>query len=256
MQIKIKSYSLTGMLLVMFCLGVSAQQLFHDTLFFERHVSWEYANKQNPHNEISYSGMFVDNNKGSKNYSSVLDYHFKKITPLGFYNRAGKIDKKALKEIPRKWYPVTAYKGKYYISSTDSFNKDLLTDTAFIRSGMEGVYSNGLNSFEKIDQHTFQLSANTSDHQTLTLRIHCIDTQNELTVFEYAGKNKNKNSYALMVGGDKIKAFPLIVLFSKTRVLPDTTWYMNNPGNYYTPPINAKWFLNEKNAKKLLQQIQ
>lgn len=243
--------------LFFFSITLYAQKLFHDTLFFERNITWTYSNNSDSHDsdQVNYSGMFVETNKESKNYTYVLDYDFKNIIPSGYYNPDGKIDKEALKEIPDKWYPVTIYKDKFYITLTNSFNKDLLTDTAFIRSGMEGVYSNGINSFEKINSNTFQLTANTGDNQTFTIRIHFIDTHKELAVFEKLGKDERKNSYSLMVGGNKIKSFPLIVRFSKTRVLPDTIWYLNNPGNFYTPPINGKWFLNERNAKKILQQV-
>lgn len=166
----------------------------------------------------------------------------------GNYNPNGKIDIYVMRKIPRKWYPVYKYKGKFYILSLNFFNKDLLTDTAFLRSSMEGVFSNVLNSFKKINKNTFQLNANTWHNKTFNLKIHIIDTAKGLAVFEYFTSGDKKHDYRLMVGGEgNIRSFPLIASFSRTRILPDTTWYPVKPANFYIEFFNAKSLLNKEN---------
>jgi hypothetical protein len=74
-----------------------AQQLIHDTLFFQRDIKRLDSNSRHPHIRIHYSGRFLEKNKSSKYYDYVLNYNFKKITSVGNYNPNGKIDANALK---------------------------------------------------------------------------------------------------------------------------------------------------------------
>jgi hypothetical protein len=246
---KMKQFTSLVFFICIFSHQSSAQRLIHDTLFFQRDIKQLDSNSRHPHIRIHYSGRFLEKNKSSRYYKYILDYNFKKITPAGDYNPNGKIDIYAIREIPRKWYPVIKYKGKFYISSLDSYNKDLLTDTALLERRMEGVFSNGLNSFKKINKNTFQLNANTWHNKTFNLKIHIIDPAKGLAVFEYFTSGDEKHDYRLMVGGENnIRSFPMIASFSQTRILPDTTWHLEEPANFYIEFFDAKSLLNKNNS--------
>lgn len=225
-----------------------SQQLIHDTLFFQREIWRVDSTAEHPHTDIHYSGSYLEKNRSSKYYKQVLDFNFKKITVLGNCNPNARIDYKAWQEIPKEWYPVLEHNGSRYICSINWFNKSLLTDTAFLESGMEGVYSSGLNSFKKLNMNTFELSAHGRNGRVFNVKVHIIDTTMGLAVFEYFVPGEKKHDYELKVGGlDKIRSFPLIASFSQIRILPDTIWYAEKPAGFYVAPFEAKSLLPKNN---------
>lgn len=106
----------SGMLLVAIgdIIAANAQQLIHDTLFLQRRIDREYTYDGNPGSTINYSGRYIEQDKSSRHYKRLLNFNFRKITVLGNYNPAGKIDPGALAEIPREWYPVFNYHGRLF----------------------------------------------------------------------------------------------------------------------------------------------
>lgn len=226
---------------ILFAFGGSlhAQTPIHDTVFLKREII-RYDS-----NTINYSGIFIVKEKSSPYYKRVMDYDFKKVTSTGNFKPLGKIDPKAIEEIPKRWYRVSLYKGKYYIVDEDCIHKVLLTDTAYISNNMEGVYSEGLNSFRKIGRNIFQLNANTWYDYTFSLRIHIIDSAKELAVFEYFRPRDERHDYQLMVGIDKIKSYPLLVRFCKNYYLPAQKWYAVKPQIFMTDEPDYQALLNK-----------
>lgn len=234
---------------IFFAIHTYAQQMINDTLFLVREINRNDSSRYDQDGSIIYFCMFIDKDTSSAYYKSVLDYHFKKITPLSFFKPNNDIDKGAMRQIPQKWYPVKRYKGKFYIFSSQWYNKTMLTDTALIQSGMEGAFSESLNLFKKIDDHTFQLRATSRNNKTVNLCIHIINRSKGLAVFEYIDETDNEHDYWLMVDADKITScFPLVASFSRARSLADTTWYLIEPQEIYIKLFDAKSLINQKHT--------
>lgn len=168
--------------------------------------------------------IFLEKNKDSKLYERILFFDIDELYNGAYtynhsmeYCKENNIEFELTKRLPiiesTKWVILKKYKNvfcayrpcDFYFYYKASFN-----DTTFIDWTGEGPIANKIINQKKIDDKTYYFQLRGSLKQNRELKIHIIDKEKGIAIFEEI-INKTDKSYHLMIDADKIKSVPLIV---------------------------------------------
>ncbi|MBL0913279.1 MAG: hypothetical protein IBJ09_13000 [Bacteroidia bacterium] len=183
-----------------------------DTVFIQR----EYV-------DDVYHAIYIDDHKDSKYYGYIADFTFSDWDSASY--RESLVSLKGIrkrsisKTLPRQWCELRAYKGKYYLYAPSDWGNNsrlIISDTTLIEFNMDGAYASRIDSIGSPALNTWELRLTAFDNFRTKLRIHMIDAEKRLAVFESdADEYTGPGYYRLMVAADHIRNFPIIVNYCR-----------------------------------------
>jgi hypothetical protein len=118
-----------------------------------------------------------------------------------------------------KWSVLKQYKGKFYAYKVcDNYHayRISINDSTYIDWTGEGPDGNQIAAQKKIDDNTYEYLLNGVMYNERTMRIHIIDNEKGIAVFENVSNEFNENNFFLMIASDKVRTVPIIVNNCKT----------------------------------------
>lgn len=118
-----------------------------------------------------------------------------------------------------KWSVLKQNKGEFYAYKVcDNYHayRISINDSTYIDWTGEGPDANQIVAQKKIDDNTYEYQLNGVMYNERTMRIHIIDNEKGIAVFEYVSNEFNDNNFFLMIASDKVRTVPIIVNNCKT----------------------------------------
>lgn len=188
---------------------IYGQEISNDTVFIQKDSLLGTA-----------QSIFIDNNRNSNFYDRINDWEF------GLYDAESyKLSTDYLKEnnlvltkrtptIPwTKWVQLKQHKGEFYVYHPCDFLfhfKASINDTTYIDWTGEGPVANKIIKQKKINDNAYKLILTGTYNKHRVLKIHIIERNLGIAVFEEKSKGSDKRRY-LMIVSDKVKCVPIIV---------------------------------------------
>jgi hypothetical protein len=164
--------------------------------------------------------IYFDSNRNSKFYDRINYWEFNQYDTASYkystdyFKENNLILTKRTPIIPiTKWVILKQYKGEYYVYKPCDFLfhfKVSINDTTLINWTGEGPVANKIIEQKKVDNATYKFKLTGINNKDRVLKIHIIDRNKGIAVFEELNKGADKNRY-LMISADKIKTVPIIV---------------------------------------------
>jgi hypothetical protein len=181
----------------------------NDTVFIERDSLLGTA-----------QSIYFDSNRNSKFYDRINYWkfdHFDTVSykySIDYFKENNLILTETTPIIPlTKWVILKQYKGEYYVYHPCDFYshyKASINDTTYIDWTGEGPVASKIIKQRKINSNTFKFKLTGINNKDRVLKIHIIDSNKGIAVFEEKNKGDVKRHY-LMIAADKIRTVPLIV---------------------------------------------
>jgi hypothetical protein len=117
-------------------------------------------------------------------------------------------------DLARDWEALYVYKNEYYLySPNDGANYEYLRfdDTIMIQNPVNHAVIL-LDSVFQVNQNTFDIKYYTENKaEKSVLRIHIVDTEKQIAVFEFLNEKREEYRYRLMIATQKTYLFPKII---------------------------------------------
>jgi len=169
--------------------------------------------------------IYIDQNRNAKIYKSIADTsytaldreHKMSLKALSKY-RTKSFKKSSTLDIPRKWYALKWYKGKYYVYAPSDWSsaRISISDSTFIFQDMERTVSL-VHKIAKTGADRYSI-LRTQEYakRRSAVNIYRIDRKRGIAIFEnlYDDPDNKGSSYELMVDLNKIRNYPVIVNYS------------------------------------------
>jgi hypothetical protein len=169
--------------------------------------------------------IFIDTNKESKFYDKVSNFTFTKFGQQSYDRSLAFLKKEKLKlikvkpNIPwKKWIPLMAYKGKFYVYHPSDFYFHFMksiNDSTFIDWTGEGPVANKIIAHKKTGKNSYQLLVSGENAKARRINIQ-IDPKNGTAVFREVIDGHEDQPY-VMIAAEKIRTVPIIVNYSPTE---------------------------------------
>lgn len=176
--------------------------------------------------EGTSQSVFFDENRNSAFYDDlkVSDSDLSADESYQFsINNLKENNLKLIKQKPiipdTKWVVLKQYKGKFYAYKVCDFYHQYqisINDSTYIEWTGEGPEANQIETQKKIDKNTYEYTLHGVMNKTQKIRIHIIDNERGIAVFESVHPEYNENNFFLMIASDKVKTVPIIVNNCKT----------------------------------------
>ncbi len=164
--------------------------------------------------------IYFDSNINSKFYDRINDWEFGKYDTasykysIDYLKENNLILAKRKPIIPlTKWVILKQYKGKFYVYHPCDFlfhYKASFNDTTYMDWTGEGPVASKIVKQKKINGNTYKFVLTGINNKDRILKIHIIDSNKGIAVFETKNKGDVKRAY-FMIAADKIKSVPIIV---------------------------------------------
>lgn len=200
-----------------FILKANTQTLKNDTTFLVREVSKGF-----------YHAIYIDTNGHSKYYKYLTNFNFEMDDSLSYYESILAIENESerkffhhsvLNKLPKNWCQLNPYKGQLYLYAPSDWGNNpniILNDSCIIAYFMDGPYAYLIDSVNQLNPNTFELIVHSAYRNNTKITIYMLDWVQQMAIFDYHLPSEERR-YALMVGADKAKTFPLIVNFCENR---------------------------------------
>lgn len=197
-----------------YALNSFGQKPVADTIFLRREI-----------NDDTYHAIFIDTSKTSKFYDLISDFKFGEFDQQSYdysldflKSKNIRLTKSTVNDIPKKWIILKYYHGKYFTYKPSDFYahyKVEITDSTFTEYTGEGPLANKILRYSKEDDKTFSFSLTGVHRSDMDLKVHIINPQRGIAVFEE--RLKDKPFYYLMIDAAKIRQLPIIVNYCTTQ---------------------------------------
>lgn len=230
------------------CFGQNKPFILHDTTFLLRDLN----------KDGTYHRIYFDNTRTDKFYELIRNYKWESFDTTEYLRTIGYLKernpypfiKQDLRGVSQHWFPLYLYEGVYYLFSPIEWLIDGridFNDTTFINYTWEGPEASLLKSFKQIDKKTYQINyiknhVYHTDTIQQKLKIHIIDKEKGISIFEYCSMDGKNKDYKLMVSADKVKLFPLINDYNGG----DRMLYTNNDHPPYFDKPDFEKLINKK----------
>lgn len=207
---KMKSYHLISFILfALISQKIIGQTKNSDTIFIKKDHLYGYK-----------QSIFIEKNKNSEFYNNITNFEFNDFDKESYqtsldYLKKNKISLNKQKNIlpSDKWIAIKYYNNEFYAyhpCDFYSFYQISITDSVYIELTGEGPIANKILNKKKVNNNTFELKATSIYEENKTIKIHILDYNKEIAIFENI-KEDGSSYYYLMISANKIKSIPFIV---------------------------------------------
>lgn len=167
----------------------------------------------------SYHAIFFDssNNSGYINTikkNSISKPEIDSLLKQSLEPSLGKVKKYNLKNIATIWLPLYLHNKNYYLYDPSDPGESTwvgITDTTILQLYFDlGIVASNIQKVKKINPQLIELNYYNRNLGSVYLKIHIIDQNNGIAVFEYPNNPLNER-YMMMVKSEKSNKFPIIV---------------------------------------------
>lgn len=190
--------------------------------------------------EVSKDGdrhfIYIDPAGTSSYYKKIANFRFDRFDSTSYIESLQQLKvprrkvKSAPADLPRNWCPLYVYKGQYCLVTPTDFGYNLgclrLSDSTLITYGGEGATAARVMKFEHTAKNYYKLQVNHMDTSAYNMDIFMVDRERGLAVF----------GNRLMVSGDKVQLYPVIVDYSDVKMVYPEGEY---PVKFDEPNISA-----------------
>lgn len=189
---------------------ISGQISVKDTVFIERHPTWGTA-----------QSIYHDPNPASRYYKRLASFTFGAFDKESYNESIHYLKQKNLSLVKRKpvialtkWVRIYAYKEvlyAYHPCDFFTFFQVSINDSTYIDWTGEGPVASKILAQKKEDARNYEFILTGIYNREKTIRIHILDDEKGIAVFEEKSGETEDSYYYFMVAAEKIRALPLIV---------------------------------------------